>query len=316
MRFLRLPQRLVPSSLLVAICGAVFFFGAPAITNAAFGISPPFLNADHLVPGVTYQQTIYLVQDQPNQDLGIHAELSLPDAIKSWVTIDKGIDFVIPQGTRQFPVVISIKVPQGAGLGKYAGTLTFTTKPASAGQVTIALGANVTINLTVGSGIYESYKVLNITLPAVEEGWNPRATIRFENDGNIPESIDGATFDLYDQFDAVRLAYMTQNSGFPQVAPFTTNEFTVEFPTDFHLGVGDYWGNVTLYKNNQVVGSARTIFHVLPAGSLSPAGKFWTFLRNTWIYWVIGVLVVFILLGWLWKARGRKRTRARAASLE
>jgi hypothetical protein len=305
-------RRVFVWALLIAACGAIFLLSPPAISRAAFGISPPFLNTDHLVPGVTYKQTIYLVQDQPNTDLGIHAALTVPDAIKSWFSIDKGFDFVIPAGTRQFPVVVSVAVPKDAGLGKYSGNLVFTTEPTTGGQVAIALAANVAINLTVGNNIYESYKVDAITLPDIEEGWNPRATVRFENDGNIPESFDTATFDLYDQFDAVRLAYVTKQSGFPTTPPFTTDEYTIEFPTDFHLGVGDYWGNVTFYKDNQVVGTVRTIFHVLPAGSLSPLNKTLAFVESTWYYWVIGAFLLFFIIRRLMVHSRRRKTRARA----
>ena len=282
------------------VCGAFLFLIAPSMSQAAFGISPPFLNADHLVPGVTYQQTVYLVQDQPNQDTGIETRLTIPDAIKDWVSIDKGFNFVIPQGTRQFPVVISIKVPKDAGLGKYSGNITFATIPTSGGQVAIALGANVSLNLTVGNDIFESYKVPLITLPSIEEGWNPRVTVRFENDGNVPEGFDSATFDLYDHFDAVRLAYMTKQDGFPQTPAFTTQEYTIEFPTDFHLGVGDYWGNVSLYKDGKVVASTRAIFHVLPAGSLSPYSKMVNAIKEYWIYIVVGLVAVLFAARRIW----------------
>ena len=51
-----------------------FFLALPFhSTKAAFGISPPFINADHLVKGSKYVQTIYLVQDNPAEDLGIVA---------------------------------------------------------------------------------------------------------------------------------------------------------------------------------------------------------------------------------------------------
>ena len=39
--------------------------------DATFGISPPFLNADHLVAGAKYVQTIYLVQNESDSDLRI-----------------------------------------------------------------------------------------------------------------------------------------------------------------------------------------------------------------------------------------------------
>ncbi len=290
--------------------GIAFLLATPASTLAAFGISPPFLNTDHLTPGVTYRETIYLVQDQPNADIGIAATLNVPDAIRDWITIDKGFNFIIPAGTRQFPVVVSVAVPKSAGLGKYSGNLVFTTEPASTGQVAISLGANVAINLTVGNGVYESYKVPFITLSDIEEGWNPRATVRFQNDGNISEGFDSATFDLYDHFGAVRLAYMTKQDGFPQTPAFTIDEYTIEFPTDFHLGVGDYWGNVVFYKNSQVIASTRTIFHVLPAGSLSPTSKVIAFVKNNWVYFAGGLIALFLI--WRFMTRSRRRRMGHA----
>lgn len=247
------------------LAGAVF----PRKAQAAFGTSPPFLNADHLVKGATYSQTVYLVQDQPAENLPVHAALDIPDSIRSWVTLDSGFDFAIPKGTHQFPVVIVVKVPPDTGLGVYRGNLTFTTAPSKTGQITIALGAQVAINLTVGSGIWESFTVPLIRLLDIEEGWDPRVYVKFNNQGNVPEAFTGATYELMDQFSAVRLAYIQKTSGFPETLPFTTNEYTIDFPVKFHLGTGQYWGTVSFYQNDKLVASQKTVFNVLKAGSLS-----------------------------------------------
>ncbi len=294
-------------ALLIATAFAAILLPA-GVTFAAFGVSPPFLNAFHLVPGATYTQTIYLVQDNPATDLTINATLNVPASIKSWISIDKGIQFVIPAGTRQFPVNITVTVPKNQTLGSYSGNIVFATAPSPSGQVSIALGANVAVNLTVGNNIYEQYSVPYITIPSVEEGWNPRATYRFENDGNVPEGIDSATFDLYDQYDANRLDYITKSDGFPTTAPFTTSEYTIDFPTDFHLGIGDYWGVVTFYKNNEVVASQKTIFHVLPPGSLSSnIDLIFGNISSFWIYY-LAALLALLLGGWrFWIARRLKR---------
>ena len=291
--------------------GVVLLLGSAGKSLAAFGISPPFVNADHLVPGVTYQQTIYLVQDQPNQDLEIKTLLNVPDHIKSWITVDKGNEFVIPQGTSQFPVQITITVPKGESLAKYTGDISFESVPGKAGQVTIALGVDVTLNLTIGNDVYEKYSVPLISFPDIEEGWNPKVAVRFENDGNVPEAFDSATFDLYDQYDVVRLAFAEKQSGFPETPAFTTKNYVVEFPTSFHLGVGDYWGIATFYKNNQAVASQKTVFHVLPRGSLSPAGLLWSSIQTYWYYYAIGLIVIIGIV--VWAVRSRKRKKALVA---
>ena len=267
--------------------------GITSRSYAAFGISPPFLTADHLVPGVTYTQTIYLTQDNPSSDLPIKTTLTVSDHIRSWITIDKGFDFTIPQGTRQFPVQVSITVPKGEGLGTYSGNMVFATNPGASGQVTIALAANVAVSITVGNGIFEDYSVPEITFPSIEEGWNPRAAVTFKNSGNVSEALDGATFEVYDQFDAVRLDYIQKQSGFPDTPAFTQKEYALEFPTDFHLGIGDYWGIVTLYKKDQPVATQKGIFHVLPAGSLSSPWEIaLASARNNWFYYLAGLIVL------------------------
>lgn len=280
--------------IILPVAAAAFLFLPAAPAHAAFGISPPFLNADHLLPGAKYQQTVYLVQDQPDQDLNIQADLTMPQPAASWISIDKGFNFTIPQGTRQFPVTITISVPQGATLGAYSGNLTFTTQPSSAGQVTIALGAQVSINLTVGTGTFEKYSVPLIQFPDILEGQSPTVHVKFENDGNVPESFDSATYQLYDQYDSVQLAYIQKSDGFPATAPFTISDYTVTFPVDFYLGVGEYWGVVNFYKNGQVVASQKAVFNVLSAAWYQRA---WNYIVDDWVYVLLALIIVAIIVG-------------------
>jgi hypothetical protein len=284
---------------------AAFALIAPSVTFGAFGISPPFLNADHLVKGATYAQTIYLVQDQPNDDLQIRADLKIPDSIRSWITIDQGFNFVIPKGTRQFPVVVEIKVPADAPLGAYSGNLSFVSVPRETGQVTIALSVQVAINMTVGTGIYKKFTISQVKALDIEEGWNPRVYVKVRNDGNVSESLDGATFELYDKFDSVRLAYIQKSGDFPEIPPFSAQEYTIEFPTDFHIGLGQYWGSVTLYQNEKVISNEKSIFTVLKAGSISGvSARVLRHLKDNGVYYGLGALALALVLT-LWMKRRR-----------
>jgi hypothetical protein len=291
--------------------GGLFFLllislGSPAAL-AAFGVSPPYVNAVHLVPGATYSQVIYLVQDQVDQDISVKADLKLQDPAKSWVSIDPGFAFVIPKGTRQFPVTVSITVPKDAALGVYNGTIDFVGAPSASGQVTIALGVQVSINLTVGNDIYRDFSVPYIKVLDIEEGWNPRVLVRLQNNGNVAETLDGATFELYDQYNSVRLAYAQLSSGLPQVPAFTTKEYTVEFPTDLHLGLGQYWGLVTFYQNGQAIGSDKGVFNVLPAGSLSsPLSIIVLSFKEYWIYYLLALVILALIVRRFWGWRRRR----------
>ncbi|RJP43098.1 LPXTG cell wall anchor domain-containing protein [Candidatus Parcubacteria bacterium] len=280
-------------------CAGIFFLFAvslsalPARADAAFGISPPFMHATHLVPGSRYVQTVYLVQDQPDQDLKIKAELEITDKVRSWVTIDRGFEFVIPQGTRQYPVQVVVQAPEGADRGSYRGRVTFTTAPAASGQVTIALGAQVSIDIVVGDDIFRQFSVPVIRILDIEEGWDPKVYVKFNNEGNVEEVFDGATFELYDQFNAVRLAFVQKSKDFPGTPPFTVEEYTLDFPTDFHLGIGQYWGTVNFFQNEKVVASQKTVFNVLKRGSIAgPGAQLIASLKNNWAYWAGGVLLL------------------------
>ncbi|MBS3903623.1 MAG: hypothetical protein KGZ30_04615 [Anaplasmataceae bacterium] len=280
----------------------------PKTSWAAFGASPPFLNASHLVKGAKYEQIIYLVRDNAEEDLPIKVNLSLPDTIKSWITMEQGTEFIIPKGVRQFPVKILIQVPQNAGLGVYSGSMTFGSQPKEAGQVTISLGIEIPINLTVGTDIYREVKVGLIKLLDIEEGWSPRVYVKLENGGNVLEKFDSATYELFDAFKDKRYAISQKREGFPEVAPFSTEEFTIDFPVDFHLGVGQYWGSVTFYQGDTPVGGQTTLFNVLKRGSLSnPAGQFLSFLKiETYgLYYLLGLLTL-AGFGFIWKKRSKK----------
>src|SRR3989344_6163897 len=279
----------------------VFIFVVLGVTaapqaEAAFGISPPFVNAGNLVAGSKYTQVVYLVQDQPDKDLKMKANLAVPEAIRSWIRVDRGAEFVIPKGTRQFPVEITVEVPKNTGLGRYSGNLTFVNIPDEAGQVTIALGANVAINLTVGTGIFEKFSVPVVKPLDIEEGWNPKVYVKFNNEGNVSESFDGATFELYDRFGGIRLAHIQKNSDFPETPAFTIKEYTVEFPTDFHLGLGQYWGDVTFYQGERAVAHERTVFSVLPAGSLATPVRWDEYFKGNAAYAAAAFVIVLLAI--------------------
>lgn len=288
------------------------FLLAPSISWAAFGASPPFLNASHLVKGARYEQTIYLVRDNAEEDLPIKADLVLPERIRSWVSMEQGSEFIIPAGTRQFPVRILINVPPNAELGIYSGTLTFGSQPEQSGQVTVSLGIEIPINLTIGTDIYRDLKAGLIKLLDIEEGWSPLVYVKLENGGNVPEKFDSATYELFDSYKDKRFAVSQKREDFPEVSPFTTEEFTVEFPVDFHLGVGQYWGSVTFYQGDKPVGGQTAIFNVLEKGSLSgPAGQFASILKldTLWPFYLIG-LIILAGTGFIWRKKSSKKPRS------
>jgi hypothetical protein len=141
----------------------------------------------------------------------------------------------------------------------------------------------------------------------IEEGWSPRVYVKANNEGNIAERFDGAIFELFDQFGGVRLAYAQKGRDFPEFPPFEVSEFTIEFPTDFHMGIGQYWASIAFLQEGKTVASQRTVFNVLKRGSLSsPFQKILQHVQDQWPYYAGGAGIVFILgIGSLLRKRRR-----------
>ena len=290
------------------IIAAVFLYGAPRPASAAFGISPPFMHPTNLIPGSHYAQTIYLVQDRPDADLGMRVTLSVPDPIRSWFSISPGEQFTMPKGVRQFPVEIIVDIPKDTGLGVYNGKISFVTQPANEGQVSIALGAEVDISLTVGNDIVRKLTIPIIRPLDIEEGWDPRVYIKVDNEGNVAERFSGAIFELYDQFGASRLAYIQKQDGFPEIPAFSTQEFTLEFPTNFYLGIGQYWASIQLFREGKVEATNRTVFNALKRGSLSTlTEQILRHLRKQWPYYAGGAVALGVIGVLLLRRKRRSR---------
>jgi hypothetical protein len=279
------------------VAALLLSFGITQNVHAAFGVSPPFVNADKLVKGAVFQQTIYLVRDIADVDLPIQATLDIPEKVRPWINLDNGLDFIIPKDVRQFPVKISIKVPQETDLAAYQGKLVFTGKPSQSGQVTIALGAQVSLNIVVGNDVYRKLDIRVLKNTDIEEGWNPQLYVKADNQGNVPESFTGATMEVLDQYGAVRLAFMQSPKNMAEIPPFTVSEQVIEFPTDFHLGLGQYWGVANLYQNDKLIASQKSVFNVLKKGSLSKPSlaAFFGMVMQYKTYVVIGLILLALI---------------------
>ena len=233
----------------------------------AFGVSPPAISADKLLKGSQYEATIFLVRAEADYDLPIQATLRLPDEVKSWVTLDVGFNFVIPAGVSQFPVKFLINVPQDAELNIYSGSVVFNTLPpterGSGGQqVVITVAAGVNLNITVGEGVIKDFRIERVDILDVKEGDPMAILVIMENTGNVPVAAERATIDVLDKFGNVRLGF-GQTEDVPEVPPFKTKEFVVEFPLDLKLGLGEYWAEAKVYKSGAVAGEVKTVFNVL-----------------------------------------------------
>jgi hypothetical protein len=235
---------------------------SPLVTLAGFGVSPPLIKEDRLVRGISFERVVYLVQGTP--DRAVPIEVTVDSKIKDWISFPQGMPITIPEGVQQFPLVVRVDIPDSADLGIYSGEIRITAVPERAdegGEVAIALGGLVTLDLTVGEGIISDFSVKQIKINDIKEGDDPQAEVQIINSGNVPASPDAVTFELFNKYGEIRLAYAEQHA-FKSVAVFSEGGDTLTFPVDVYIAPGEYWGHVKVYRGTQMIGELRTVFDV------------------------------------------------------
>ncbi len=231
---------------------------------AGFGISPPSIKEDRLVKGSHLEKTIYLVQGNPKKDVNMEIVVDSTN-IKDWISFEQGVKFVIPAGVQQFPLSVIINVPEDAQFGIYKAFIRINTKPekaTEAGQVAIALGGRVDVDLTVGNKIIYEYSVTGIEIFDIKEGKNLKASVVVKNTGNVPASPSNSSFELFNKYGNIRLAY-AENNNFKKTPAFQEKPEILEFPIDIRLAPGEYWGYVKVYnEDGGIIKEMKTVFNV------------------------------------------------------
>ena len=273
-RFIR-TRRTFPFLFLLCVFLVSVSMGArPA--SAGFGITPPYVRSDRLTRGTEYQQTINLVRSDPEEDLKVDVTINIP-GVDGWFTIDKGNEFVIPKGVMQMPIVVTVHVPAGADYNDYKGTIRIRTSaanPQSGGGVSIALGAQIDVDIKVVDKIFD-FNVRQIRVADLEEGilkWGLffPGKIRFfmiiENTGNTTFGPSRVHFDIYDSNGENLLESVDNTNHVEQIAPFATKEVLAELPT--RLPAGSYTVKYTIYKNSDVAQQGQITLSIAALGSV------------------------------------------------
>jgi hypothetical protein len=256
--------------------GAFLFLFSAHTAYAGFGITPPYVRSDTLTQGSVFSQEIVIVRGDPIEDLKTDVTINVP-GINQWITIDKGNSFILPKGTTQFPIKITVTVPPDAEFGAYTGNIRIRTaslKQAESG-VSIALGAQVDIDLKVVSEIF-NFEVRRVELSEAEEGhrfwWlDYPGKINFwmhlENTGNVPASPSKVKFEIYNNAATTLLETVENTNKIEQVAPFATKKVLATLPT--WLKPGGYLIKFSIYKKDEIVKTGELTLSVLPRGTIA-----------------------------------------------
>jgi hypothetical protein len=301
--------------LIIALC----LFGYGESASAGFGISPPYLKNDQLVPGSKYVQQITLLRSSSDDELKASIKVNAPQ-IASWITIDKGEEFTLPKGEVQVPMMVTVNVPKDAELGNYKGSINIKVASANAATagVAIALGARVDIDLTLTNVANSDFVVKTAAIPdfeMLEQPWSwkifsmflHRVTVvlNIENIGNVETAPSKVALEVLDISKTKTLETLVDKS-IDKIPSFSTKEVAAHFPTK--LGIGQYWGKVKVYKGNDIVNVYEIAFTVAKPGELPNGGPSlgllpWLLLAG---YVVLAVIILSVLIKIkIWRLTGK-----------
>ncbi|OGZ12621.1 MAG: hypothetical protein A3D67_04430 [Candidatus Lloydbacteria bacterium RIFCSPHIGHO2_02_FULL_51_22] len=304
----RIGKRITTNSLQFVLFIFVAISVFPAVGEAGFGVSPPSIKETRLVPGSRVTRTIYLIQGNPEKEVAMDVAVESKD-IKDWLSFEPAGSFTIPAGVQQFPLKVTVVVPEDAELGIYKAFIRPSTNPENAKSgVAISLGGRIDVELTVGNDVFESFTITNINIEHIRAGEKPKVEIEVENTGNVPTGPSAASFELFNKFGDIRLAYGDVEIK-EEIASFAKRGLTIEFPLSVRLAEGGYWGNVKIYDDTgRSIKELRKPFTVKEGIGFTGfmAGVGFTGMMKTGLWALGGFFVLFIFFLLFRKRRRRK----------
>ncbi|MCK9352363.1 MAG: hypothetical protein WCT49_05215 [Candidatus Paceibacterota bacterium] len=257
------------------VIGIISFLFNAHYAYAGFGITPPYLRSDTLTKGSVYTQEIIIVRSDPVEDLNAKITINVP-TVGGWISVDKGKEFLLPKGRTQFPIKLTVKVPEDAEYGAYTGNIRIMTTSLETIEsgVRIALGAQVDVDLEVVDKIYD-FEVTRVELSEAETGYKywwldfPGKIsfwMHIKNTGNVPAAPSRVTFDIYNNA-GTKLLESVENTGkVEEVEPFATKKVSANLPT--WLPPGGYLVKFKVHKQDEVARAGELTLSVLPKGTV------------------------------------------------
>ncbi len=248
---------------------------------AGFGITPPYLRNTSLTRNSIYEQKILLVRSDPTTALKAEIVVDVP-GINDWITIAEGDNFILPVGEQKVPMTLKVVVPDDAEYKNYLGNIRIKTSAADAasgGGVSISLGAQVDVDLTVIDKVIEDFRIRKIGITDLNEGhklwWlyfpgKINFEMMLENTGNIDIAPTSVVFRIYDSTGQILLEETKHTNKMKKVKPFNTDTLYAELPT--RLPSGSYLARYQIYNRDEVKQEGEINVSIVPYGTLQTAG--------------------------------------------
>lgn len=269
-----------PLTFLLTFLFLFTFFAQTA--QASFGITPPYVRNTTLTRNAVYEQQILLVRGDPTIPLRALITVDAPE-VAGWVEVLEGTSVPLPRGEQKVPITVRVTVPSDAEFKEYRGAIRIKTVPdteqVAPGAVSISLGAQVEIRLTVIDRKIEDFRIRKVSISDLNEGrklgWlffpgKIRFGMLVENTGNVDVAPSKVVFKIYDYGGNVLLEETANKGRVDKVAPYAVGDVMAELPT--RLPAGSYLARFEIFNGEDVKHGGELNLSVLPYGTLQTAG--------------------------------------------
>ena len=266
----------------VVVTLMLFFIVSADFALAGFEIPPPYVRNTSLTRNSVYEQQILLVRGNPDVPLKAEIKIDAPE-IAPWIEVVEGMTIQLPRGVQKVPMTVRVRVPKDAQFKDYRGVMRIKTLPddnqVAAGAVSISLGAQVDLSLSVIDRQIKDFRVRKIALSDLNEGhkvgWlyfpgKINFGILIENTGNVDVAPSKVEFRIFDFAGNVLLEETSNLGKIRKIAPFATEEVLAEIPT--RLPAGNYLARYRIYNGNDVKHEGEASLSIRPYGTLDIAG--------------------------------------------
>jgi len=272
--------------------------------HAGFGITPPYVRNASLIRNATYEQTILLVRSDPSIPLKADISIDVP-GINDWFTIKEGNSFLLPEGLDKVPMTVVVTVPDNAPYKTYTGNIRIKTSApdgqVAGGAVSISLGAQVDVEITVIDKQIKDFRIRKIGLSDLNEGhklgWlyfpgKINFELLVENIGNVKIAPSRVVFRIYDPSGQILLEETEHTNKITKVNPFEQATVFAELPT--RLPRGTYLARYSVYNGDEIKQEGELSMNIMPYGTLQTAG--YGFMGLSLAHKLSVLVPVFVLL--------------------
>jgi len=278
----------------------------PALINAesnSFGVSPPSIRNNMLLPGSRYEQEIVISRSEPDNDAV--AYISLEGDLSNWITFTPSNEVPMPQGEQRVVITAIVEIPFDANLGAYRGTAMIKMQdPGNVGQVILAPAIAIDINLEVGTQTFSILKVLTADIPDVSAGKDIILNLRMSNEGNSPKALSKLLVKFLDLNE--QELHVFETTELPPVSAFSVEDQSITIPY-FALNEGEYYAEVeafseegSIYKDKVVFTITEAEFDTLPQTGPEAGADASKVILSTVLMVCGAILIAFVIISFVY----------------